>query len=647
MARYRVQGPDGAVHVFDGPDGATPDQVSQAAGQFFATAPSAAAKATADWQKSVHDELDPGVMGSTVIGAGRTTDRVLKGLEQAYLEAKSHFESPTLSSLVTGKTESQQALADLKHRAEADDESYKPLQDQHPVASAVGEALPAMVIPAGGGATLAATAGRLAVAGALPGALEYGSAGERAMRAAGGAAAGVAGGVIVPKLIQAGAQAVPAIGRTARAIVEPLTANGRSNIVGRTLNRAAGEDAAGAATRMAGAQPLIPGSLPTAGQVAENGGIAALERSTAAAQPADFAARGMEQAGARQGALRSIAQDAPAQAAAVAARKTATDPLYEQAKAALYTLDPRLEKLLGQPNMQKALAKAEELAANNGRQFSFDVAGPSAFTGIGVKQAKSTQVTGQGLQDLKMAVDAMLTDPTSGFAGKAGDALKAQRGQLLNWMEGANPAFKAARETFRDMSAPINQMQIGSDLMDKLAPALSDYGALGKETAAKYALALRNAPATAKNATKFPGASLEDIMTPEQMSLLNNVARDLARKSNAQDLGRGVGSDTFQKGAMANIAERSGAPGLVGGMLNLPGVNKLAKFAYSGPDEQIETEIARSLLDPQTAAKLMGRPGAALQPVIPGRQILLGNPPRATQLGGGATAQAVARLFAQ
>jgi hypothetical protein len=39
MAKYRVQGPDGAVHVFEGPDGATPAQVEAFAAQTFAPAP--------------------------------------------------------------------------------------------------------------------------------------------------------------------------------------------------------------------------------------------------------------------------------------------------------------------------------------------------------------------------------------------------------------------------------------------------------------------------------------------------------------------------------------------------------------------------------------------------------------------------------
>lgn len=650
MARYRVQGPDGAVHVFEGPDGATPDQISQVAAQAFGggaqSQPSKAAQDTADWQKTVQPD-DPGAMGSLVIGAGRTTDRVLKGLEQAYLAAKEHFESPSLTSLVTGQTDTQRRQAQLHDQAAEDDRLYKPLQDAHPLATGVGEALPSLVIPAGGAATAAGAVGRLALAGAVPGALEYGSVGERAGRAAAGAAANVAGGVLLPKAVQAVTTAVPAVGRAVRAVVEPLSQTGRENIAGRTLNAAAGDDAAAAAARLAAAKPLIPGSLPTAGQVAENGGIAALERTYAKTNPADFATRGMEQAAARNAALRSIAQDQPAMASAVAAREGAAAPLYDQAKAALYPLDGRLQTLLQQPNMQKALAKAEELAANNGRSFSFNVESHAPFSGVGIPKTQSTQITGQGLQDLKMAVDAMLSDPTSGFAGKAGDALRSQRGQLLNWMEDVNPAFKAARTTFRDMSAPINQMQIGSELMDKLAPALSDYGALGKETAAKYAQALRDAPALAKNATKFPGAKLEDIMSPQQMELINNVAKDLARKSNAQELGRGVGSDTTQGLAMSNIAERSGAPGVVNTLLNLPGVNRVAKFAYSGPDEQIQTAIARALLDPAQAAALMTRPGAALQPAVPFRQILQSAPSAPTQIAGRSAGQAIANLFAQ
>ena len=37
--KYRVQGPDGAVHVFEGPDDATPAQIESFAAQTFGAAP--------------------------------------------------------------------------------------------------------------------------------------------------------------------------------------------------------------------------------------------------------------------------------------------------------------------------------------------------------------------------------------------------------------------------------------------------------------------------------------------------------------------------------------------------------------------------------------------------------------------------------
>jgi len=43
MARYRVQGPDGKIHVFEGPDGATPEQVEAFAAQTFGGQASASA----------------------------------------------------------------------------------------------------------------------------------------------------------------------------------------------------------------------------------------------------------------------------------------------------------------------------------------------------------------------------------------------------------------------------------------------------------------------------------------------------------------------------------------------------------------------------------------------------------------------------
>ncbi|MFW1886668.1 hypothetical protein ACG9X8_20450, partial [Acinetobacter nosocomialis] len=65
-----------------------------------------------------------------------------------------------------------------------------------------------------------------------------------------------------------------------------------------------------------------------------------------------------------------------------------------------------------------------------------------------------------------MAMDAMLKDPSSGVAGKEIEQVKNLRGAIVNWMEGANPVFKDARTTYAAMSQPINQMQVGRELLD-------------------------------------------------------------------------------------------------------------------------------------------------------------------------------------
>lgn len=563
---------------------------------------------------------DPGVMGAATIGAGRTADSILDGLTQWLLQAK-------------GETS---ALGGLKQNVDEKAAIYKPLQEQHPYATAMGEALPSMAIPVGGAAGVGGNLLRLGAAGALPGALEYGTAGERFGRAATGAAAGVIGGVVAPKVVSAVTSAVPAIGRTAKAIVEPLYEGGRQQIAGRALNAAAGQDAAAAATRMAGAAPAVAGSLPTAAQVAENGGIAALERSVASRQPADFTQRAMEQSAARLQALRGIAGDDAAMAAAQGVRKSVSEPLYNAAKAQTVAADPRLIELMGRPSVQKAIARAQALAAEQGRPFALEL-GDAANPG---------KVTGQALQDIKMGLDALLKDPASGIVGAEANSVKATRGQLMNWMEQAIPELKVARSTYAGLSKPINQMQIGQELVQRLEPALGEHGALGSETGAKYALALRNADQTARSATGFKGAGMADIMEPSQMQALQGVATDLARKANSQNLGRGPGSNTFQNFAMDNIAGQSGAPRVLGAAMNFPGVSKVAKFAYSGPEEKIQSLIAQALLDPVNGAALMGRNAATRTPQTL-QQMLLSNPSRAAQIAGGTAGRTLGNLFAQ
>ena len=534
---------------------------------------------------------DPGIFQSALIGAGHTFDRVGKGMQQLYYGARSMAHQNTISDLISGGNEWDQKQKRLAQSAADDEEAYNNLKQVRPFSTGIGETLPSMILPGGGGATLGTNMARMAVSGALPASLSYGSLQERAQGAMWGGAVGA-----VAPLVGAGS-------KTLWAAAEPFRGAGQAAIMGRTLNRVAGDDAAQVISKLRDAKPVVPGSFPTAAQVAENGGIAALERSAAAVNPTDYTTRQLEQAAARKAALSSIAGTPQQMADAISAREAAVSPLYNPAKNANYIVDDGLQNLTKRPMVQDAMAQAKNLAENQGRPFSFNVDPSNPFSGLGIKGNPNTYVTGSGLQDLKMAMDGMLSDPTGGFAGAQGATLKNLRGQVIDWMENANPAFKDARTTYASMSKPINQMQIGQQLSDNLSPALSDFGALGKETGAKYAQALRNAEQTAKSATGFPGATLDDVMNPQQMGLLNGIGTDLARASNAQTLGRGAGSDTIQKLAMQNIASQSGMPSAMGAITKVGG--KALDWVYSDANQDLAKKLASALLNPQDAADYM------------------------------------------
>lgn len=499
---------------------------------------------------------------TTLIGAGRMFDRVAKGMQQLY----------------HGLRDNQDALSALKQKAEEEDRLYKPLQEARPWATGIGEALPSMVLPAGGSATLLGNVGRMAAAGGIPSALEYGSAEERLKRGA----LGAAGGAVAP-VLGAGV-------KTGWSVIEPLLAKGRAAIVGRTLNRAAADGGADVAARLSGATELVPGSAPTAAQVAQSGGIAALERAAAAANPEAYTQRFMEQAAARKRALSGIAGDDAAMSAAESARSAAAGPLYAAAKQETAKLTPELEGALSlMPD--EVMSKARKLAK---------------LAGEPIKEGED--MTGRALHYVKLALDDAIGKRGEAALGATEKRLMMEaRDKLLAAIEQQIPAYGQARSTFAELSKPINQMEVGRELLDMLAPALADHGALGRETAATFATALRNADQTAARATGFPGATLGNVMSPQQMATLNAIAQDLGRKATAQDLGRGAGSDTFQKLSMSNIANQSGMPRMGGLLMDIPGVSQGLKWAYRDTDQKMQGLLADALLDPAKAAELMDR----------------------------------------
>ena len=573
-----------------------------------------------------------------------------------------------LKGLVPGVGSDQQNVANQKVIAEE-----APIGN---IAGNVAMLAPTAFIP--GANTVTGAAAINAITGGL---LTPGDLAERGM-AAGLGALGGGGGVAAGK-------GIGALYRAGKATAEPLTETGQNRIIGRLMRQSieqGGGDAQEVAARMAAAQSLVPGSMPTAAEVAESGGIAALQRAMAAANPEAYSHRFIKNADAREAALREIAGMPGDRAAAEEAREGAAKALYKRAfdsdkmrqdmaaqeleRLALARTggiqvvnptrgaaatgenvtrevvnDPAMLNYLGLPSQQTdrigmpVAAELQTVARQSAKGPGFSPVVVPDMPTPGLKELASRPVFAdamadaqsamanrgmngvpvnslQGLHLIKLSIDETLNGaaPASALAKYDRGTLLAIKKQLLSEMESIAPLYGNARQTFAEMSKPLNQMDVGQYLLDKLEPAAKEYGKLTGEKAGAFFKAVKDSDKTVKLALKNKAPrGLADVLTPEQMQSVTNVARDLARVGNANDLGRGVGSNTFQNLAMDNLAAQSGVPSAVSLMANvIPGASAATNVAktlgglvYRGKDETMKRRLAEVLLDPKQAAKML------------------------------------------
>lgn len=464
---------------------------------------------------------------------------------------------------------------------------------------AVAQALPTALIP--GANTLTGAA----LIGAGQGFIQPTVGDEsRLSNAAIGGAAG-AGGVAAGRALIGGA-------RAAKALVEPFSQSGRNKIAGRVLERFADDPAAIASVR---GGPTATGAMPTLAERTGDRGLAQLQDSLRSVDPQianRISSRLADNNAARIDALRSLAGTSAQRDAAEATRTAATRDLYQQATNANYAVDQELVNLLRRPAVAQAMKRAETLAANEGRPFAFTTDPNAPFSGLGVTVQRTRQVTGQGLQDLKMAMDEMLSDPTSGFAGKAGDTIRSLRGKLVSWMEEANPAFKNARQSYAAASKPLNAMDAGEYIAQKATSNTSDLAGNPRMMANSLLGTLRDEQKLLRAATgRKELKSLDQVFSPEQLATLRAVASETDRAAAVASAGNGPGSATAQRMAAQNILRQLVGPtGLpeswAESALASTVVGKPLNLVYGGVAEpKIQQTLADALLDPDKARAVL------------------------------------------
>lgn len=192
MPRYEVTAPDGTKYQVDAPEGATEQQaIEYIASQWKPSEPAAQVPPNAiknpggGYAMPSLSPPDQGFWGTLATAAGRSIDKLLAGGDQ--IELGINRVLPINSQIDEDRLDQQQR---------ANDAAYAGIQRNRPLTSAVGEGLGDTMItaPLMGGATLSSLIFRGAAGGSLPGLLKYGSPGEKAERALGGAVGGAAGG---------------------------------------------------------------------------------------------------------------------------------------------------------------------------------------------------------------------------------------------------------------------------------------------------------------------------------------------------------------------------------------------------------------------------------------------------------------------
>lgn len=422
--------------------------------------------------------------------------------------------------------------------------------------------------------------------GAGMGALEPVASGDSTFKNMG---VGALGGAVVPGAIAAGG--------LVKDLASPFFKSGQQSLAARTFERFAADPNA---IKNADTRQLVPGSLPTLAEATQDPGLAQLQRTLRNNPDANNAItnRMLSNQDARLGALQDIAGEPGKREFYAASRESAANDLYKQAFDQSPQMTPwikgEISKLQKRPAFNDAFDRAATLAANEG---------------VELNPSNAVQV----LHYTKMALDSEISKAARAGDNQAIKGLMDTKGKLVSLIESKNvsPPYAEARNTFSAMSRPINQMDVGQHLTNQLQPALAEFGATGRLTPQKYAQAVRNADQTAKTATGFSGAKMENILDPQQWGTVQNIAKDLGRSANAQGLGMAQGSPTMQNLVGQDILRQTLGPlGLPKGWAEAALPNQLLKatnLAYSGPQERVMGLLGQLSLDPEAAKRLLAK----------------------------------------
>ncbi len=329
-----------------------------------------------------------------------------------------------------------------------------------------------------------------------------------------------------------------------------------------------------------GQTEIVPGSIPTAGQAAAPVGAtrySALQAEVAKQLPTEYLERANQQAAARVAQIQDVGKTEAELNAATKLRSQVTDPLYTAARQAGNVVD-----------VNPILAKIDDVIAKNPGNKEL----LTEFNAIRGGLVDANGIPRTNAQEIASAIDGL----KSALAKKENAFIKKQLTALKNDLTKAVPGYETAQQTFATMSKPINQMEVGQYLENKLTGSLSE----GKLRPGVFAGAVKEAPTTLKRVTgESRFNTLDEVLTPDQMGKVQSVIDDLAR------------DETF------NIQARAGAKGgevlpatAIGTIPNwlnkvVTAANMIITRLQGKIDKATAIDLATEMLNPAKAAASM------------------------------------------
>lgn len=382
-------------------------------------------------------------------------------------------------------------------------------------------------------------------------------------------------------LITGGFETAGKVKKIVSELSKPITKEGRLGILRDYLSSLTGGKKDEVIKALQGADEIVPGSRPTAMEAVSNipeaTGIAAFQRQLSrqapeTGVPGQFSARASEQQAARSNLLQQEVAQTPAMLdLARSFRAFDAERNYGAAFGQTITVNPRLAQIISNPYIKDAVPDAIKLSEAKGITAKTDL----------------TQV----LQYVKIGLDKQLSRTgDTALSRTEKEAVQAAKKELVGWISTKNPEYAVAREAFAAASAPINRMEVGQFLQQRLNTPLD------AERAGSFALAVQNAAGTIKKASGQPFERLSDVLTPKQTAAVDNILADLQRTAKGQDLaGRsvpGAGGKTTTE--LPNLLNRYAVI-----------TNTVLRALKKDSNAEINRVAAELLLDPQKMAAFM------------------------------------------